>query len=622
MSERPFARPSLGRVCLAGLSVLLWGCSSSEDGSPGEPRSPGGSICEVLAATPPAATPGVTYYVDPSGDDGSAGTDSQPFGTIQHAADLAAPGDRVVVRPGTYRELVTISTSGQPGMPIVFEGTRSEGGERLSVVDPSEPITSWEPAPEVAAGVFKTTAVPFEPFCMTLDHKDIPRLGHVDPTSGSYHPEYDAFIFLAKPPDDRVITQYLEAEVNYWDGIEALYAHQNGITYLRFRDGDDPRSLNISAAPAGAAFLLDGASHITVRGFSIRGAQYGVRVAGDTATDNVVEDNFIINGQRRIFITDGAQNTHVRLNEARMNRLGPYAPGAWGAGTAGRDATPYENAVKEHIYNTYKHEVGRGTSSGVDDTGVLVTGAGSGNEIYCNTIYETLINISTSDTSDVRIYANTLYSASSVGLVVSADLIDAEYFDNTLYDINIPIRVHQLESYRRVYIYRNRIWNLLNFAQGTYWHWTDGSPEPQPHPEVWFYHNTFAASGIALSFSSFLGEQYGLPESRFVNNVFSASRLWSNPPDNLPPIDYNWIGGTQREADAPLLGPNNVVEPDAALWPGDSLPDFELPTECAARQAGIDLSTTFTIDGQTYDGLPGMEPGYFDGPRPNMGAIP
>lgn len=47
-------------------------------------------------------TLGSTYYVSPTGSDSSSGSSSQPFKTIQHAADVVNPGDTVIVANGTY----------------------------------------------------------------------------------------------------------------------------------------------------------------------------------------------------------------------------------------------------------------------------------------------------------------------------------------------------------------------------------------------------------------------------------------------------------------------------------------------------------------------------------------
>jgi len=70
----------------------------------------------VLAGPVTAAT----YYVDAAGADTHAGTEAAPFKTIGHAAATASPGDIVIVRPGEYDEVVTVTTSGRKDRPITF----------------------------------------------------------------------------------------------------------------------------------------------------------------------------------------------------------------------------------------------------------------------------------------------------------------------------------------------------------------------------------------------------------------------------------------------------------------------------------------------------------------------
>ena len=57
-------------------------------------------ILQSLAVAPFAL--GATYYVATTGSDSNSGTASQPFRTIQKAADIVQPGDAVYVRPGDY----------------------------------------------------------------------------------------------------------------------------------------------------------------------------------------------------------------------------------------------------------------------------------------------------------------------------------------------------------------------------------------------------------------------------------------------------------------------------------------------------------------------------------------
>jgi len=69
-------------------------------------------------------TPGC--HVAPDGNDNNPGTKSQPFRTIQKAADVMTAGETCYVRGGTYRETVNLSTSGSYGLPIRFTAYRDE----------------------------------------------------------------------------------------------------------------------------------------------------------------------------------------------------------------------------------------------------------------------------------------------------------------------------------------------------------------------------------------------------------------------------------------------------------------------------------------------------------------
>jgi len=88
----------------------------------------------------PAEAPAFTkaYYVDgadPAASDDNAGTADRPFKTINHAAQVLGPGERVVVAAGVYRERITparggagpgkmISYEAKPGAKVVVKGSR------------------------------------------------------------------------------------------------------------------------------------------------------------------------------------------------------------------------------------------------------------------------------------------------------------------------------------------------------------------------------------------------------------------------------------------------------------------------------------------------------------------
>jgi hypothetical protein len=78
---------------------------------------------------------GPLYYVnqkDPNANDANPGTLAQPWLTIQHAADVAQPGDTIIVYPGDY-ERVMIRVGGTPGNYITFKGLNLPD---QSLVDP------------------------------------------------------------------------------------------------------------------------------------------------------------------------------------------------------------------------------------------------------------------------------------------------------------------------------------------------------------------------------------------------------------------------------------------------------------------------------------------------------
>ena len=72
----------------------------------------------------PSTTPPDTYYVErhaPGASDSNPGTFLQPWLTIQHAADMARPGDTIIVVNDTYPERVHITNSGTASDPIIFK---------------------------------------------------------------------------------------------------------------------------------------------------------------------------------------------------------------------------------------------------------------------------------------------------------------------------------------------------------------------------------------------------------------------------------------------------------------------------------------------------------------------
>lgn len=98
----------------------------------------------VLLATAPWLTgvshaAGRTYYVAPGGNDSSSGTDpGQPFKTVQHAVDLAQPGDTITLGTGVYAQDVISKRDGQPSAAISIKGPADaviQGGGNGRVIE-------------------------------------------------------------------------------------------------------------------------------------------------------------------------------------------------------------------------------------------------------------------------------------------------------------------------------------------------------------------------------------------------------------------------------------------------------------------------------------------------------
>ena len=80
------------------------------------------------------------YHVHPQGNDQAAGTQQAPFQTISRAAEVAWPGDRVIVHQGVYREWVKPARGGTSDVArIVFEAAPGE----KPVIKGSEVVRSW-----------------------------------------------------------------------------------------------------------------------------------------------------------------------------------------------------------------------------------------------------------------------------------------------------------------------------------------------------------------------------------------------------------------------------------------------------------------------------------------------
>ena len=283
-----------------------------------------------------------TYTVSPTGNDGAAGTAAAPWRTIQHAANTARAGDTVTILAGTYAERVTFSASGTEGKPITFVGTRGANGSWETIVDGSTPVTTWSPAPEIGAGVFKTQ-LGYSPGAMTAKNMGIWRIN--DRMMRENRGAGTGPDFLKRGPTEPA--QIQTGTVQWWDGVEALFGWIDGTTYLRFRNQQHPSTMQVRAAPGGPVLSINGQSFITVRHLKVQGGQWAVQVKGGAA-HTTIDQCYLTHGEYRL-LNESSTQTTLSNSTLTYDGIGmqQHPPGDWNTVKEGGQAW----VVNRHQYN-------------------------------------------------------------------------------------------------------------------------------------------------------------------------------------------------------------------------------------------------------------------------------
>jgi hypothetical protein len=193
MDRRHFLERVAGVSVMASLGRYVFGRGLNEEitdgaqggtvAATGDSRLPDGT---AYAAWEQPLTFSKTYYVDnadPKADDNGPGTKARPFRTINKAAQLLRPGERVVIASGTYRECVRpprggtspsqmISYEAAPGAKVVIKGSEvlKDGWVQVSISGggpgvggrggaSEPPVTTWRH--EFSAAMFPDAYQPF-----------------------------------------------------------------------------------------------------------------------------------------------------------------------------------------------------------------------------------------------------------------------------------------------------------------------------------------------------------------------------------------------------------------------------------------------------------------------------
>jgi hypothetical protein len=190
-----------------------------------------------------------TFYVSTSGNNSnSGGSTSSAFRTINHAASLAGPGDTIVILPGTYRESVTLKTSGTETAPITFKAQQPG----TVFIDGADVMSGWS---RVGSSHIYSADWDKDFFTNgTRVHGSVPETGHAE-----------QFIY-----NNKMLTH-----VHSWSALSAgeFYVDWNANkVHVWLPDNADARSKTVLGSTRQTLMATTTAAYITVDGLNFRHA--------------------------------------------------------------------------------------------------------------------------------------------------------------------------------------------------------------------------------------------------------------------------------------------------------------------------------------------------------------
>ncbi len=222
------------------------------------------------------------YHVSVKGSNSNDGSAANPFKTINHAAQLAMPGDVITVHTGTYREWINPARGGESDLKrIVYQ---SAPGEKVELKG-SEVITGWK---KEKNGVWKVT-IPNSFFGDYNPYKDS-IFGDWFSDHGRIHHTGEVFLngksLFEKETIEKVINPVPDTKIKDTEGsVYTWYCESdasNTTIWANFQKSDPGKAL-IEISTRRTCFYPDkpGVNFITIRGFHI--SQAATQWAAPTA---------------------------------------------------------------------------------------------------------------------------------------------------------------------------------------------------------------------------------------------------------------------------------------------------------------------------------------------------
>lgn len=208
------------------------------------------------------------YYVDASAKGAGTGSKESPFNRIQSAADIAAPGDEVIVLPGIYRENVDPKNGGTEEQRIVYRSAEPPA----AVITGAEPLTGWtaEGGGVWSAAVDNSMFGEYNPYTTRVagDWFMAEFVAHTGDVFLNGKSMYESTtIDGVKDPQPSAGSWDKEFSVYTW------YAEQDGertVFYANFHDMDpNNETVEISVRPSCFTPQQEGIGYITLSGFTV-----------------------------------------------------------------------------------------------------------------------------------------------------------------------------------------------------------------------------------------------------------------------------------------------------------------------------------------------------------------
>jgi len=512
-----------------------------------------------------------TLYVAPTGSNSNPGTDpGAPLLTVQHAADLAQPGDLILVQSGIYRESVTVPTSGTASLPIVFRG--------------AAPGVVLDGADEAIAGGVGWTPETAGVWSRVLGFAT----GHVVTDQGRLF-RYDSLSEL----------QSLAA------GAPGGFFFDGTTLRIKNADGSSPAARQMHVARLENGFVVDGRSHVRIESVEIRhygAGDYGKGVYLRYATDCVVRTSRIHeNGSAGVWIKGGARNVVEGTEFWDTSIFGWPWPLTKGSSAENNAVVITDNPGRG---NVIRGNLIRGTFNGVGPCGSDPPPAGFTTE---TDVYDNVFTEHTDDAvepegtcANVRVWGNRIEDVHMAFAVAPAAPGPTWILRNIAYNIG-NTRTSQIDGYTASAL-------KINSGYAT------------PIGPLFLYHNTFLTGAPGTDAVALLDPG----ESTFIvarNNVFAGTQyaLYKVNPVQL---DLDWD-------DLSTTDPVRFVK-----WEGTSYADLAALQSAEGQELNGLAAAPLLVDPVNGDFTPRADsplidrglfiPGIndaFEGAAPDVGAL-